>query len=450
MKRAKDVVLPAYLFLCLMLGGSIQNVWGNALLQLLAIAILAWSAMTRKPQVRTPAGRSLLMIVGAVALLFVLQLIPLPPAAWTALPSREFLESGYMLLGLPPPWLPLSLAPYDTITTSLTLLPPVALLVGMLRLRYWTATGMLVAIAAAAAVSIALGVLQVTGSEASWYLYEVTNIGVAVGAFANGNHFATLLLIAIPMVGALAAMRWRSVKTRQERSLTAALAIAAAALLAIGLLVNGSTAVLLLGPPVAAATVMLVMRLPPQRVRLGLAAIGLFLGIAAAVFVVIGKDLPNWGTQASIETRMEFWSKTVRATQDHVLTGSGFGTFQQVYRRLEDPGAVDRWYANHAHNDYLEIALEGGILAVVLIGLFLAWWTRRARDAWLSPAATVEQKAAAVASAAILVHSAFDYPLRTAAIMAVMAVCMALLAGAAGKVRATGTEPGRRARHATL
>ena len=449
MTRAKDSVLPAYVFLCLMLGGSIQNVWGNALLQLLAIAILAWSALARSPQALTPAGRRLLMIVGAVALLFVLQIVPLPPAAWAALPGREFLGSGYKLLGVPLPWLPVSFAPYDTVTTSLTLRPPVALLIGMLRLHAWTATGMLAAIVAGTVMSIGLGVLQVTGN-ASWYFYEVTNIGVAVGAFANGNHFATLLLIAIPVVAALATMSWRSAKTRQQRSLTAALSVAAGALLVIGLLVNGSTAVLLLGLPVAAATAMLVMRLPPQRVRLGLAAIGLFLAIAAAALAVVGKDLPNRSTQASIETRMDFWSKTVRATQDHVLTGSGFGTFQQVYRRLENPGAVDRWYVNHAHNDYLEIALEGGLPAVILVGLFLAWWARQSRDAWLSPAATVEQKAAAVASAAILVHSAFDYPLRTAAIMAVMAVCSALLAGARGSPRAGWQEDRPVARHATL
>ena len=335
-------------------------------------------------------------------------------------------------------------------TTALTLLPPIALLVGMLRLQSWTANGTLAAIVAAAAVSIILGFLQVAGSDVSWYLYRVTNIGVAVGAFANGNHFATLLLIAMPVAAALATTGWRLAKARQDRSLIAALAIAAAALLAIGLLVNGSTAALLIGPPVAAATAMLAMRLPPPRVRQGLTAIGLFLVIAATSFVVFGKDLPGWDTRASIETRMEYWSKSLRIAQEQALTGSGIGTFQQVYRRSEDPGAVNRWYANHAHNDYLEIALEGGIPALLLLTLFLLWWARKARDAWLEPTATVEQKAAAVASAAILVHSAIDYPLRTAAIMAVMAVCVALLAGAKGPSRSRPQEQGQVARHATL
>ena len=447
MTRVREAILPSYLFLCLLVGGSTQGVWANAALQLMAIAVLIWSTVTRDPQPLTRAGRQLLAIVAALGLLFAVQLVPLPPAMWTALPGRQFLASGFALLGLPMPWLPLSLAPYVTATTALTLLPPVALLVAMLRLPAWTTSGMFTAIAAAAAGSIVLGILQVTGSDASWYFYKVTNIGVAVGAFANGNHFATLLIIAMPVSAALATVRWRAAETRQERSLAAALAIAAAALLALGLLINGSASVLLIAPPVAAATAMLAMRLQPRRVRQGLAAILLFLAIAAAAVVTVGKDMPGWGTNASIETRLEFWSKTLRAAQDQAFAGSGIGTFQQVYRRYEDPGAVNRWYANHAHNDYLEIALEGGVPALLLLALFLAWWTRQAREAWLASTADVEQKAAAVASAAILVHSAFDFPLRTAAIMAVMAVCLALLAGARGTIR---SEKRPAARHATL
>lgn len=450
MIRAKEAILPFYLFLCLMIGGSTQGIWANALLQLLAIAILAWSAVTRGPQALPRAARQLLLIVGALVLLFVAQLVPLPPGLWTALPGREVFASGFGLLGLPLPWLPLSLAPYDTATTAMTLLPPLALLVGMLRLRAWSISGMLAAIIVAAALSIVLGVLQVTGGDASWYFYRITNLGIAVGAFANGNHFATLLLIAMPVLAALATIRWRAAENRQERLRIAALAIAAAALLVIGMAVNGSAAVLLLGPPVAGATAMLAMQLPPRRLRQGLAATGLFLAISVAALVTVGKDLPGWGTNASIETRMEFWSKTLRATQDQALTGSGIGTFQQVYRRYEDPGAVDRWYANHAHNDYLEIALEGGLPALLLLALFLLWWARQAGEAWLAPTATPERKAAAVASTAILLHSAFDYPLRTAAIMAVMAVCLSLLAGAKGTTRARDSDKRDVARHATL
>jgi O-antigen ligase len=450
MTKAKEAIIPAFLGLCLLIGGSTQGIWANALLQLLAVAILAWSAVTRDPQVMPLAARRLLLVVAGLGLLFAIQLVPLPPGLWTAIPGRNFLAAGFEMLGMPLPWLPLSLSPYDTATTAGTLLPPLALLVGMLRLRAWNASWMLAAIVFAAAVSILLGVLQVTSGDGSWYFYRFTNLGVAVGTFANGNHFATLLLVTMPVLAALAAPAWRSAKSRQQRSLTGALAFAAAAMLAIGVLINGSAALLLLGPPVVVATALLALRLPARRLRQGIAAVGLLLAIAAVTLVTVGKNLPGWGTSASIDTRMDYWSKTVRATEDQGLTGAGFGTFEQVYRGYEDPSKVDRFYVNHTHNDYLEIALEGGIAALLLLAIFLFWWARQAREAWLTPAGTPERKAAAVASAAILLHSVFDYPLRTAAIMAVMAACLALLAGARGAIRSSRSDGRPAARHATL
>lgn len=452
MSWARAAVLPAYLFLCLLIGGSTQGIWANAVLQLLAIAILGWAIVTREPQPMPIAARRLPQIVGGLGLLFAIQLVPLPPALWSAVPGRGFIASGFELLGMRLPWLPLSMAPYDTAAAALTLLPPLAVLVGMLRLRAWSVAWMLGAIVLAAVISVMLGVLQVTGGDGAWYFYRITNLGIAVGTFANANHFATLMLIAIPLLAALATTQWRAAAAAapQQRSLTGALAVAAAAVLGIGIVINGSAAILLLGLPVVVGSAMLATRLSPRRLRQGLAGIALMLAIAAATLATVGKDLPGWGTTASIETRMEFWSTTIEATQDHGLAGTGFGTFQPVYRQYEDPGTIDRWYVNHAHNDYLELALEGGVVAVLLLLLFLIWWAGRAREAWLAPAGTPAQKAAAVASAAILLHSSFDYPLRTAAIMVVMAACLALLAGARGASR-TNTADGRRAaRHATL
>ena len=449
MSRFKQLILPAYLLVCLLAGGSVQGIWANAMLQLLALAILGWALLTPDPQPLTRGARQLLWLAGLLALLFVFQLLPLPPALWSQLPGREFVAEGFALLGIPLPWMPISLAPHDTAATAMTLLPPIALAVGMIRLRSWNASLMLGAIVLGAIASILLGILQVTAGDGSWYFYRITNLGTAVGAFANGNHFATLLLAAIPVLAALAAVRWRGAGNKQARSLAGALAATAAAVLLLGILVNASSAVLLIGPPVVAGSALLSLRLPSRRIRQGLAGIGVLLAIAAIALATIGQRLPGWGTNASIETRVSFWSTTLDATQDHIVNGSGFGTFEDVYPLYEDPGVVDRWFANHAHSDYLEIALEGGLPAIVLLLVFLLWWLRQAGSAWLTTAGTPEQKAAAVASAAILLHSTFDYPLRTAAIAAVMAVCLALLAGAKGSSRKSSDDR-ESARHATL
>ena len=449
MTRPKELILPAFLVACLIMGGSSQAIWGNAFLQLAAVAILGWSALTAGPQPLTIAGRRLLQIVAATGLLFLAQIIPLPPAIWTAIPGRELQASGYTLLEMPMPWAPISLSPYNTMTTALTLLPPLALLVGMLRLRAWSAGWMLAAAILGAAISIGLGVLQVSSGDGSWYFYKRTNIGVAVGIFANGNHYATLLLATIPLLATLATARWRAASRQPERSLVLAMALATATVLMIGVLTNRSTAMLLIGPPVAAATVLLAMRLSRHRQKQGMAGVGLLLVAATASVLVIGKDLPELGTAASIEKRSEYWTQSFEAVEDQLLTGWGIGSFQQAYRLYEPEILADRWYVNHAHNDYLEAALEGGVAAIILMLAFLWWWGLRARRIWASHD-QLEQKGAVVASAAILLHSAFDYPLRTAAIAAVFALCLALMAGARGTQRRGGNDDAEPARHATL
>jgi O-antigen ligase len=448
--RARELALPAYLLLCILIGGSSQGIWGNALLQLLAIALLAWAALVLDPPALPVAGRRLLLVMLAALLWIGVQLVPLPPALWTSLPGREFVARGYELLGISAPWLPISLSPYDTITTALTLLPPIALLVALMRLRSWRSDWMLASVLAGAVISIVLGALQVSSHpDPTWYFYERTNFGVAVGAFANANHFATLLLAAIPMATALALQKWRSATEQQGRSLTAVLAIASTVILGTGVLLNGSSAMLVLGPPVVLATALLALRLDQHRLRQAFIAIAVLILASAAAIAVAGKSLPGWGLAASTETRSEYWGKSMQAAQDGLLTGSGIGTFEQTYGRYEDPGLVNRWYVNHAHNDYLELLVEGGIPSLLIVLAFLLWWAGQARQAWSAPDA-LEQKAAAIASAAILLHSAFDYPLRTAAVGVVLTLCLALLAGARGAAGRPAVDDPRHPRHATL
>ena len=105
MSRAKQAVLPGYVLLCLLLGGSAQGMWGNAFLQLGAIALLAWAALTSQAQAIPRAGRSLLAIVFVVLMLFIVQLVPLPPDLWMELPGRAQFAAGFEILGMQPPWL---------------------------------------------------------------------------------------------------------------------------------------------------------------------------------------------------------------------------------------------------------------------------------------------------------------------------------------------------------
>src|SRR5687768_11656636 len=170
----RAAVVPAYILLCIVLGGSTQGYWGAATLQLLAIAIIGWSLLTPDRLHLSGAAKGLFAIAALIVLLPIVQLIPLPPGLWTAIPGREPIAEGYRLLGQPLPWLPISVTPYDTMVTITTLLPPLAVLAGMLIGGAYRASWIVMAILVGTFSSVLLGALQVSSGdpvESPWYLY---------------------------------------------------------------------------------------------------------------------------------------------------------------------------------------------------------------------------------------------------------------------------------------
>jgi hypothetical protein len=132
--------------------------------------------------------------------------------------------------------------------------------------------------------------------------------------------------------------------------------------------------------------------------------------------------------------RPVFARNTIEAAKAYMPFGSGVGTFVSVYPTFERPqDTIANVYANHAHDDWLEIWLEGGIVSIVLAAGFLIWFSLRSKKLWQrSPGNILDidvllARASTVAVPLILIHSVVDYPLRTDAMMAVFAFCCAFL-----------------------
>jgi O-antigen ligase len=204
---------------------------------------------------------------------------------------------------------------------------------------------------------------------------------------------------------------------------------AAAFLLFVGILISRSLAAYGLIPAVLIGSVALILPERSRSRRWGLASSGvlLVLAVAALTSSSIQQDGFRDRGNDSVVSRVEILRTSVRAIRDFMPVGSGLGTFRQVYHLYEDPGSVGDIYVIHAHNDYLELVLELGLPGVLLIAGFLFWWVRSTWAAWTDPAAGPYARAASIASAAILAHSAVDFPLRTTAISAVFAMCLGLL-----------------------
>jgi O-antigen ligase len=444
----RAAVVPVYILLCLLLGGaSAAGHWANAFLQLVALAIIGWAILERRPMPMPRASRQLLALTLLMLLVVLVQLIPLPPSIWTKLPGREEIVAGYALLGMPLPWLPISVVPYLTVASLLWLLPAIAVLLGMIRLGAFRSTWIMLVLGGVTATGIALGAIQRAGNEAA-YFYRITNYGQATGFFSNANHMATQLMVTIAFVAALYLAAREKSRSAQRTSALLVVLAGAAGVLMVGIAINGSLAGLGLSVPVLGASILMIIsrkRKVPVWAVVPLALVAI-VAVGAIFTMPLGNNLTG-ADRASPVSRQVSFTNTIAAAKDYFPAGSGIGSFNTIYPMYEDQATMTTTYVNHAHSDLLELALETGAPGMVMLALFLLWWIRRTVVIWRAEEPDPFARAATIASAAIMAHSLVDYPLRTAAISALFAVCCALMAEARPLVRQRDRDGSRGARH---
>jgi O-antigen ligase len=443
-----------YLVACLLLGGaSAAGAAANALLQLAALVlILLW--LWRRDTALPAEARAPILIGAAFVLLALISLLPLPPSLWAGLPYRDQIATGFQLIGMELPSLPLSLAPPATVWSLLSLLPPAAMFLMVASLSNEERRRLAVPLLAVASVSIVLGAFQLIGGpESPLRPYAVTNNSSPVGFFANVNHEGTLLLCSLPFMAFLAG-RAAGRRSRSKRSGGAIISVAVGLFLTVGIAISGSSAGYGLFLPTALASLLIYRRAVVGRIAWPWTA---GMGMVLLVFTIVALRGPL-STEAfggdlladQPTSRRTLAATTTRAIQDSFPVGTGLGTFQTVYRRYENPDRVTRQYANHAHNEYVEFVLELGLAGLLLILAFMAWWASALFRAWRSevPGAAMA-RAGSVAIGVVLLHSVVDYPLRTSAIAAVIGLACALLVPAPRRELETtdAEDPGSDLRH---
>ena len=421
-----------YLGACLLLGGaSGAGAIANGFLQLTAIVLMVIALWGTSRPILPREAAGLTWVVGLFVLLVLLYLVPLPGSLWTALPGREPTERGFALLGLGTPSIPVSLAPERSIASLLSLLPPAAIfllavhLSGLWRRRL----GWVLLLAAVA--SIILSAFQLIGGDGSpLRFYQITNPNRAVGFFASANHLPTLILCALPFTGLLAARALKS-RNAQRKGGGLTIALGMGFFLVVGIAFSGSTAGYGLLLPALLGTILIYRRaaVGPLSRTWALGVGGLFLlFLAVALSGPLNQQVLSSKFSEHETSRATIWEGTVSAASDFLPVGSGLGTFIPVYRTYDDPGRANREYVNHAHNDYLEVALELGIAGLLLILGFLAWFLRRCVWAWRGDFYGADlARAGTVIIGILLLHSIVDYPLRTTALAALFGMASAFL-----------------------
>lgn len=194
-----------------------------------------------------------------------------------------------------------------------------------------------------------------------------------LGPFVNRNDLATWLVLAIPLVIGYATartvpqLRGERLRVGLARALDARAAILLfAVLLMIAALVASLSRSGLTGVAAALVTLAVV-----ARGRLGSTGARAF---AAALVVMLLMALPftnvaalgvRWGDvlPADVGDRLAIWRASAAMARDFLSTGVGVGAFERgmlVYQR----GARFLFF-NHAHNEYLQVLVEGGVLLAV-------------------------------------------------------------------------------------
>ncbi|TCS14906.1 O-antigen ligase family protein [Caulobacter sp. BK020] len=408
---------------------------------LLAIGASLWPLDFTAP--RRHAG--IVAAIAAAYLLLVLQLVPLPPAIWAALPGHGAYAHIAEVSGTIG-WRPLSLSPDLTLNALAALLPATAMALAVLHLDFRDRARLAGAVVVMAAASGLLGLGQV--ATGGLRLYHETSQDSAVGLFANRNHQAALMACALPLTAALAGL---SLRKGADRRLVLTLTSATMLFLLIALLATGSRMGLLLGliGLVGAAWTWRAagQRLWPVRraARLGVGgALVVILGGLAAIIArggAVGRLAP---ADIAGETRVALLEPLLTTAKAFMPLGAGFGTFDGVYRQFEPYALLSTIYMNQAHNEPLQLAIEGGIPALTLLATFLFWW---GRAVWMATRPEVEAQpgrggrrrgmavAAATATVILMASSLVDYPLRTPLLGALFALACVELAAAAARAR---------------
>jgi O-antigen ligase len=369
-------------------------------------------------------ARPALVLLVLICLVPLAQLLPLPAHVWAALPGHATPAEVSRLVGLGDRARPLSLAPEQTKLGALSLIVPAALFITTLQLGASARDRLLLVIVAFAFVSAIFGVFQVAaGGGIHLDIYRQVHEGYPVGFFANRNHEGDLLLIALPACAHL--IRTTTIRERAKLGLL----LAAVLFLSMAVVSTQSrTAFSLL--PLALGGVVAVWfgDVRHRRVWIGFAVLlaTLLIGFGLIEVTPVGQHLVTRFSTVGDDLRPIIWRNSWVAVYNFWPAGSGVGSFVPVYQMFEDLDWVGEAWANHAHNDYIEILLETGIAGAVLMTTF-------AILAGLSLLKTASgavrgQRYVAVSMILILLaHSLTDYPLRTFALLSVFAIAAAML-----------------------
>lgn len=440
------------------LGGSARGdeIGVLALRPLSVIALLVTLYLLTAEHVRSTLFVS--AWVFAVFLLTVLHLVPLPPGIWQQLPGRDLIAQIDDAAGAASAWRPLSMSPELTRNALWSLLAPLACYFLAIQLPRKDMFWFWCVVLAMGLLSGLMSTVQISqGPESILYFYRVTNFGLGVGFFANRNHQAVLLACLLPVSFGLLLIASRGKRLsaiRQGKSIAIWAMVASGIFLTILILVTGSRSGLALNFLALVFIALFVWRHKdyfrsmarthpgrPQahkrfnQRKLAMLALPVALVAAIGVAVFAGRDTAFQrltDTALKEEARASILGSLQTTIDSYFPFGSGIGSFDPVFRIQERADLLAPTYWNHAHNDWAEMLMTGGLPVALLVLLGIGWlaktfFLKQDKDDG-DIEVTVFRFIALSIVALVLVSSIVEYPLRVPIIACIFAVALAIIA----------------------
>ena len=367
--------------------------WSYAIMEgavLLALFILLIQKNAKQTWVEVPGLWPLMLFLAYI----LVQLVPLPPALMKIIsPSTFSLYSDTVALFDPDAWMTLTVNKKETLSEFFRFSAYAALYIATIQLLtdkvLFQRTIYIIAGFGSFFALFAIFQHFTSNHKILWFL--AIPMGSSFGTYVNRNHYAGFMGMLLPVLISLflcmrpavfyTTFRERIVEFFSEPRSNIYVLLGFSSILAAASVFLCLSRGGIVSMCIALSVLGLLLAFRGKNKKSGITLCVLFLSI---LFSVGGfgwdpiferfKGIRDGNGEIS-EQRLLIWQDSRRIIVDFPVTGTGFGTFNSIFPAYRTfPGGMTY---SHSHNDYIELATDGGIIGIILVGWFLAAVFRR-------------------------------------------------------------------------
>jgi len=305
--------------------------------------------------------------------------------------------------------------PHDTITEGLVYCSYAILcfLSGQTLLRSSQARKLAVMLSLYGAAVAGFALLQgISPNGKLYWLRQPRNGGWIYGPYVNHNHYAGLMEMLVPIPLVLSLTHLASHRLRMAGATAAAIMVGT-------IFLSGSRGGMLgISAELIIVAILITKQKRGMRTAIG---IGAFLAIVLTLLVWIGGDklverIASIGpgrTDLTTDLRIGINRDGLRMFVKRPVLGWGLGAFPVVYPEFRS--FYTNFFVNAAHNDYLQLLIEMGLLGfATMIWLLIVVYRTAIRKVgnWTGDISGAVAMACLLGVSGILVHSALDFNLQ--------------------------------------